>query len=77
MVTSLDDMYASYVPSELKQWLNENSPYAPDWMHVYQQWIEFDKNVEATKDYFKKMYMDDTEKVYDSDHPSVIKPCLV
>lgn len=70
-----DDTYVGYIPAELKQWLNDNSPYAPDWMHVYQQWVELDKDLERTKEHFRVLYMDDTEEVYDSDHPQVNMPC--
>ena len=67
-----DDTYVSYVPEELKTWLNDNSPYAPDWMKVYQKWVEHDKDMEKTKEFFRQLYMQDTESIYDSDHPDVM-----
>jgi hypothetical protein len=72
MTNYTDDTYVSYVPEELKSWLNDNSPYAPDWKLVYQQLVEHGKDMEATKGCFQKKYMMDTGSVYDSDHPSYI-----
>lgn len=69
-MNTLDDMYISYVPNELKHWLNEKSPVSPDWMRVYQVWIDNNKDLELTKDFFRELYMTDAKTVYGEDYPA-------